>query len=500
MHHSFSPGSLLAVVAVVATALAAPTAAVAQNIDRLTPPATIVFSDNLFKLDSIGFSMPMPVGSHMVLDQFGTQIAQGFLFPPDRSWKIRVETVLSEQGRVTLDEFTEHVMNKLLLYYGRAGADGKAEDSAASIILHEQNLIIPLGVATRYYARYPERGGREWFVRGRTFVQMIAKENLPDETGVKFRTDRYLVLTLECKEENFAKARPIYELLVSAATVIDPAVLSRTRGAKVRAGVAFLAGLTPDDFEAVIGRGIDRWERLYVPGPTGARADDRELGFRRTRISRGALADIPELNGPGGKGYIVRIEARLFVPDHRAILESESVFFVSADFSRETWFVKTAAYNDSTHELMTRQEELGGRIDERMNVAVTGKGMPRESIKPLIEGEGYISRALVWLLPPLLVHKQAQADYGFYHYRSTTRGITFREDSLDRDPTNPDIWLVTSRISEDDPPQITSLGPDGRLLSTDLSEGRVWVPIELSELRRLWDRKGLPTSALGKRR
>ena len=126
--------------------------------------------------------------------------------------------------------------------------------------------------------------------------------------------------------------------------------------------------------------------------------------------------------------------------------------------------------------------------------------MPRESIKPLIEGEGYISRALVWLLPPLLVHKRAPADYGFYHYRSTTRGITFREDSLDRDPNNPDIWRVTSRISEDSPPQITSLGPDGRLLSTDLPEGRVWVPIELSELRTLWDRKGLPTGALGKKR
>jgi hypothetical protein len=268
----------------------------------------------------------------------------------------------------------------------------------------------------------------------------------------------------------------------------------------IAAGVKFFEQLTESDFDAAIGDGIDRYERLYTPGPDGMVDSDTELGFRRTRIFRGDLADIRELSGTAQPGIITRIEARVLLRDLGLIAESSAVFFLSDSGERERWVVNTAVYTDDKQQtLRATQKEIGARERNQMNIEIDGP-QPK-SIKPLIEGDGYISLVHTYLLPHLLAHKGIAADYGFYQYRSKTNTITFRSDKLDRDPSAPGVWRITTRLSEDDgrEEQITHIAEDGRLLLTDLGDDRIWEPTDVRRILEIWRGKDLPVGPLGRR-
>ena len=467
----------------------------AQGIAPNARPAAVLMDNQLFKLDSIGFAMPMPENCNKVLDRFGS-IAQGYFFPIDGSWKINVGTVLASTGRATRVQFMDDLINTELRRFAITGPASQPTDSMATVLLRQQTLNIGIGTASRFYYRYPNipqpKKPEDWIIRGRTIVQMLS----PHDPNADIRTDAFLVITLEAPEPQFEKARSIYETLVSAATLIDPALLSETRGAKVMAGEAFFRSLTPADFEAVIGDGIDRWEHLVVPRELATDRRETEIAFRQIQISIGSLADAPELGGGDDPGYIVRLRARSIIADQVAIIDTNAVFFVSKDLSRETWFVKTAIYDGDTLEKQGSATELGSRAGSSMNIRVEGTGNRPQTIRPLIEGDGYISRSLIWLLPSLLAYKQTPADYGFYAYNSAANTITFREDALDHDPDKPGHWRVTSKITSDRPPQITYLTGQGVPTRTVLAQGQVWKPITLPDLFELWRRKGLPTGSL----
>jgi hypothetical protein len=471
------------------------TGANAQNLPQSAPPAAVPLDSQLFKLDSIGFTMPMPEGCNKVYDRFGS-IPQGYFFPEDLSWKISVGTVLASSGRETRNEFVDNLINTELRRFGKTAPDGTLIDSTATVLLRQQTLNIGIGTASRFYYRYPNipnpRKPDDWIIRGRTVIQMLPQQGAQAD----ILTDAFLVLTLECPEPQFTKARSIYETLVSAATLIDPALLSETRSAKVMAGEAFFASLTPADFEAVIGDGIERWEHLVVPKELGGGIEDAEIAFRQIQISLGSLADAPELGGPDDPGIIVRLRARSLIREQSAIIDTNAVFFVSKGLTRETWFVKTAIYNDESLEKQGSAQELGSRSGSSMNIRVEGTGIKSTTVRPLIEGEGYISRSLIWLLPSLLAHQQTPADYGFYAYNSAGSTISFRQESLDTDPDHPGGWIVTSHITTDQPPQITTIDPQGAITQIVLPQGQIWKPIKLPDLLERWQQKGLPTGSL----
>lgn len=448
---------------------------------------TVEFGDDVLRLESIGFTMPMPVDAVRILDAIGTR-ARGRLFDPERTWEIVVESIITEEGATTRKAFADKVLETLLLRTGPIGST-KVTDSPTEVILREESLKLPYADADRYYARIPLGGDlsdpKNWEIQGRTLVQIAP--------------DRFLVMTLRCSEQHFRVARNVYEVLVANSTLRDPSEVAATRGVLVSTGVKFFEQLSEDDIHAVVGDGIDQFERLYTPGPDGMVDGDTELGFRQTRIFRGSLADVPELSGVNQQGLVARIKARILLPDIDLIADSNAVFFLSEDGQSERWVVNTAVYtHDQNQTLRATQREVGARERNQMNVEIDGS--QSRSIKPLIEGEGYLSLVHAYLLPRLLAHKGIPADYGFYQYRSKSNTICFRSEKLDRDPSAPGVWRITTRLSEDDglEKQVTHIADDGRLLLTDLGDNRIWEPTEAQRILEIWRGKGLPSGRLGR--
>jgi len=474
------------------TALLLPLAAVimaplAQAQPNQPSRITVEFGDDVLRLDSVGFTMPMPVDSVRILDAIGTR-ARGRLFDPERTWEIVVEAIITEDGATTRKAFTDKVLETLRLRTGPIG--GKVTDSPTEVILREESLKLPYADADRYYARIPLGGDlskpANWEIQGRTIVQTAP--------------DRFLSMTLKCSETDFRSARNIYEVLVANSTLRDPAEVAATRGVLISTGVKLFQQLSESDINAIVGDGIDRYERLYTPGPDGMVDGDTELGFRRTRIFRGSLADVRELSGVNQQGLIARIEARILLPDIDLIADSSAVFFLSENGESERWVVNTAVYTDDQNQtLRATQKEIGARERNQMNVEINGP-QPK-SIKPLIEGEGYLSLVHSYLLPQLLAHKGIPADYGFYQYRSKSNTISFRSDRLDRDPSAPGVWRVTTRLSEDNglEQQVTHIAEDGRIILTDLGDNRIWEPTEVRRILEIWRGKGLPFGPLGRK-
>jgi hypothetical protein len=91
------------------------------------------------------------------------------------------------------------------------------------------------------------------------------------------------------------------------------------------------------------------------------------------------------------------------------------------------------------------------------------------------------------------VKEGVEAEFGFYSYRSESENIALRRDNVFRDSQNGGVWTINTKFRDDTRPQRSIFNDKGEFKRTELPDGRIWEPIQLNELLRLWQSKQLPT-------
>lgn len=308
------------------------------------------------------------------------------------------------------------------------------------------------------------------------------------------------IIEMQTSASMLARTRPFFELIVGTVAIADPSLTDAQRELGVEASIAFFQSLSPSDYEAVIGALGDEWhfERFYRPAATGSDTDATERGYRRTRY---ALGTRTELKGPGARattstdrqqGFLVFQEARILHPDY--IVDIAASFFMTPDRRQEGWSIKQAVKPRKlgARAASTNTVETGIRDGNSVTVVQSVDGKPVETINPLISGKGYISRAEVYLLPHLLLHKEAAGHYRAYAYNQLARKITLREDILVRPEGSPGMWKYISRPDEENPGQTAYFDARHDPVRAELPNDELWEPISLKRLFELWKDKNLP--------
>lgn len=444
-------------------------------------PATIEFAQEPFRVDSIGLIFLVPVGARAEQTRIGPQAATRITPEGDARWVIDVQTIRESPGS-TVEDVIGKIAQSLLESVGiRDSKDRQINSTLGEVLQTETNLVLAGGAADRVYIAIPQGPDQPRMIRGYTVFA-----NAPG-TFVSF--------ALFATEPEFVAARRAYEAIVATAEFKDPLHVSAEREAAVRTGTALLRRIDDATYRDTLKALNGQWQRHYRPASTGLDADADELGYRRMLCWLGRREDVERTEREAPKdsalaeGYVVRTEARLRGRD--GVIDTVGTFFLSFDLNEEAWLIRLARRESGPGgEKVARYSETGARSRESMMVTVRGHGRAPEIFKPVIEGDGYLSQAQVFLLPHLLVKQGIEADYGFYCYQSAVMSIRLRRDTLEQTPDG--LWKLTTKATEESTTAVSLYDADGELIRSDTGDGRLWEPITLERLAETWRKKGLP--------
>lgn len=487
---------ILRICAPIGLLLVAPGAATAQTDTSVKPnsdpgaglfqPGPVEFAAEPLRLDSVGLSMQVPVGSQLKATNAGGQQTLA-VTGPDRSWLINIRTPQTSNAASTLKEAMDKSIELIRYSVGVTdrGMD-KVVDSQARVIEQTESLQVNGQAASRFYISIPTGDADKRVVKGYTFFKPSARQ--------------YVVFELIAPAEAFTRVKAVYETVLATAKFADPMQVSAAYAGAVKAGVHLMEQVSEADRIAAMGTD-EQLQRLYRPAVSGSASDAEELGYRTLKFWRGKQGEVDPDKKPASwkgadleEGYLAQLTVRLL--DGTNVFDTVARYFMSPNREGESWSVVMVRMDSKGREL-GRWQETGARSGNDVRVLVTQPGKPMQPVEPYIQGEGYLSQFESYLLPSLLIHKAVtdgtEAEFGFYTYRSESESISLRRDTVARDSQAGGAWTISTRFRDESKPQRSVYNERGQLIRTELPDGRVWEPIELETLMRLWRNKGLPT-------
>ncbi len=402
------------------------------------------------------------------------------LKPADGSWVVNVLTPRTSSPGTSIEDVCNEAIKQITAAAGAVFQDGKLQGWRGKILAQDYKLNVNGMPAGRFYLEVPQGEKDPALARGYTVF--------------KVGNDRFTIFDLTTTAKDFDKVKGQYETLVGTARFQDPGELAAARGAAVSAGIKLLEKFDEQALRDLVTGTPERWERLYIPGKTGAASDDTEVAYRRIRAWLGKRGEVnaarktDSLRGiEAQEGILVRIDARQVV--NGRVYDSQGIYFTSFDGEEETWTLSNTVRDGKDKSLAT---ETGARSGKSMTVSTVVTGDPGQTIKPVIQGDGYISRVQSFLLPQLLVKGGIPADYGFYVYQSDTGNIRLRRDELSQPSDSPNVWRISTKLKEEGKPMVSLFNKKGELVRTEMPDGSRWEPTTLNQLVKLWREKNLP--------
>lgn len=429
------------------------------------------------RLDALDLSFFLPEGAVAETTSFGANATMGVELP-DGLGVLVIKGQRSTNPELTVEVVTDSMIEQLYLSRGKQDqATGRFQTSATLI---ERTTVRLAGLSgERFYLRVPGADGTPEVLRGVTV----------------FRTEpgRFLVFDLMADSQDFPEARRIYETVIGTVEITDRDALAARRAGAIDNLQSILATLTPAELRSLAEKNPERWERLYTPARSGDEMDATEHGYRRVRVRpgvRGEVSGTPERNWTAADrapGLIVRLDAMALEP--RLRVDTRAVYFVSEDFKQEAWTVNMALrQGDAT----TESSLNGARSGTSMTIQLKQDQTAPTVTRPVIQGEGYVSQALTYLIAPLLAGRQKTGEFAGYAYNPATNIVSLRWDTVEQPEGKPGLWIVRSRADDNTPATAHTFNGEGRLMRSELHNGRIWEPIELERLVNLWKRKGMP--------
>lgn len=482
---------------------APPTPAVPANTTGVPAAATaqgVLLDGEPFRLDSVGLVIRLPRGVRTEMSDIGGVVTVQ-IYPDDRSWVVNVQTPRVEPGMGTAEQAAERIIKQFNdALPMKSTISGEKVDNAAKMITPLQQLNIEgCGEVGRRFAFAMPRRDKSYVVQAYSIFRPLP--------------DRFVVFELVCGDGVYEQARGFYEVIVAAALFEKPELLIAQRRAAVESGIALLGKLTSEDWA----KGMpeeQRWYRLYRPALSGKDEDAQEGGYRSVRFFKGTRAQMSpgatniEPGPANPEGYLCQVDARVLLKKPQKlgaavdaaeyqVIDTQGIYFLSLDRNEEAWTVRTTV-NDPAKKRGSEYSETGARTGKTMTVALNTPGDGPKTIKPVIQGEGYLSQFESQLWPRMLVTAKKEGETGAYVYRSESQTIVLRRDTVIKDPKGRAMYAVVTRHREEPEGQKSAYSDDGELMRTELSDGRVWEPISPVELLRLYRSKGLPAGSASK--
>ncbi len=432
-------------------------------------PASVELATEPTRIDALNLNIFLPKDAVAETTSFGTNATMGVGFPD------QIGVMIIKEQRTTDPELTvAQVAQSLIKQLTRF-----ASSTTGTVIRHETDLKIGFWEGERFYVRLPGLDGKPDSVRGMTIFQ-----NQPQH---------FIIFDLTTLYKDFDLARVMYETSVATMDLGNPTEIDVRRAAAIKNTLAFLDTRSVDDYQDAMTGKQDHWERLYTPGPTGDDMDATEYGYRRIRSwggFKGELTEKPRGSwNPDDKtlGYFVQVDAMAIEDDMR--VDTRATFYMSEDMSEESWTIKMSLRRGTEQKTSTI---TGARSKKSMAVLLEPSDAPPTKTNPLIQGDGYISQPLTYLLGRMLAADAEPGEYASYAYNSSLGAIALRWDVLEHPEETPDLTRITTKVSNDTPPTVSIYDKEGNLLRVRLANGRIWEPIELDRLIDLWKKKGLP--------
>ena len=447
-----------------------------------TQPGAVELAQTPYHVESIGLTVNLPLGSVIEETQIGGS-SRGFRAKAqDNTWLLTFSVRTSRDLNLTADDVAESLIEGLLSRRAQRDArTGRTTGSGTRILSRDRGLEINDRAADRFYVAIPTVDGGE-LRTGYTIIHTAPGQ--------------FAVFQLDTTPDAFDIARTITETSIETSRFRDPMAIALERKAGLDTGEAFLSGLTPDDFRAVLPENPTLY-RIYRPAPGGAPGDAEEVAFQFISMREGARGEL-DPRKPKSRwsaidhesGYIVSVHARAL--NAGKIIESESIFFLREDRKSEAWAIRMVI-KDGQDEI--GWTETGAREGNDIKVTVdvpASTPVIKQWRKPTT---GYCSQVEAYLLPALLVRARAVEPMQFYQYQTNGSDIALRSDSLQPAETSrPERprWELRSKRTEDAPEDIITLDAEGAIVRKDLGSGLVVTPTTREALDRLWRSKGLP--------
>lgn len=447
-------------------------------------PAVVPLADTMYHLDEVGMSIRLPLDS-VVNSTWAGDVRTPQVIAPGAEYVINIQMPKTANPKATIKEAADQTIALIQGSVGVVDPDQKTVlQTEAKLLDRTPNLKIGDQDAERFYLSIPAASG-EPLVKGYTIFKPAANQ--------------FVVFELVVKEARFAKARRAYETSLATVTFVDPVQVSLQRGAAIRAGQELFKLVSDADMDAMCD-GKERWYRLYTPAATASRGDAEEVGYRGIRLWKGQRGEIDPNSNRGSwsktereEGYLASVRARVMTPQGPA--DSEATYFLSKDKQRETWMLRMVLRDAKGQKELLTARELGGREGKEMTVSIEQTGQAPRSLAPFFQSDGYLSQVQVLMLPRVFATKQVESEFGYYTYQSQIEGVSLRRDRVNRAGRGTStVWTVETSYSDDAPTQTSTYNAKGELLSTSTGDGRVWEPVELDDLKHLWEAKGLPTT------
>lgn len=310
------------------------------------------------------------------------------------------------------------------------------------------------------------------------------------------------VLTMPDYLDDF---RPLLEASFDTIEITSQEELSLRIRSRIEAGRTFLEQLTPGLIRQAAQNAPTQWRRIYRPADPESNEPEQEIGYMVIEIfpgKRGLLNPYrSELEaGEHEVGLFTRINVRVL--EGRDLRDVEMNYWMAWDQGEEAFTVRgTRRQGDaSVSEAITgvRTRRKPGNLEPTLTVISTDEFTRDRDTKEWRVPEVYLSQALNWLLPFVLPREQSpdgrDHSYSYYYFdmAQAKPSLVRRVDAWQPVEASSGRWQLTTRMGTAGEPLVSTYDTHGLLIRREHPDGAVTEPIELSELRRLWQRKNLP--------
>ena len=280
--------------------------------------------------------------------------------------------------------------------------------------------------------------------------------------------------------------------------LLSEAQLLDQRQAQIELGRAAVGTFTPQRLRGALSE--RQWFRLFRPAGPGQAGGATEVGFMSTRCVEAPRGQLTPERSPGSytaleaqRGLMVMLEARVIVDaEKNGYLDLDGRYWMDWDRATEAWSIRQTRRRGPASQTTA---ETGVRNLASLEVIHALKEQfTREPSRWTVPDAAYLSQPEVYLLGSLLPRDGSiPGALAFYYYDTRTKQLTRRVDRWAPAGDGTGHWVLTTQPMLDVTPITQRFDASGRRVERIDGDGTVTRRIDPTELKRLWQSKGLLT-------
>ncbi len=434
---------------------------------RLNPETSVVAT--------LGLSLHIPTGAQAILERLNEQstltITDGTSVP---AWRIHVQEMVANPPGLTASELSEVHLAQM------------TENQISYELIKSQP--IQCGDLSCHICYMKQAVGDTQIVTGYLFVP-----NGPNTL---------LLFSILTVPEQYPTVEPLLAASFDTIKLLSAAERSLEQRTTIEHGKAFLASLTPEKLQSMVG--INECMRIYRYADQ--QGTEKEIGWSIVSTHAAPMEaintddppeEVPVRDKP--LGLLLFVRGRIASqPERNRYLNFTVRYWMAWDQSEESWrfraTIRQYEASQSESEIGVRTPPTTGTPRPLLNVVVSSEAsrsrVPYEWEVP----EVYLSQPLNWLIGRLLPHDVVEPrEYAFYFYHNRMKQpqLSLRHDRWAPMGDGSGRWKLQTRFGLDSPATVSVFDSQGRLLRQEKPDGTITEPIDPDLLDRLWRSKGL---------